>query len=236
MESIEKGYNKMRKKIMFIAVHPDDETLGCGGTILRHKTDEDEIYWLILTEPTVRHYSQEFVNKRKTLLPKISKEYGFNDFYFLGFPAQRLHAIDMQEFIVKIDYVINKIQPNIIYVMFNNDVHSDHRIAFEAVYSCTKSFRKPYINTIYMYETLSETEFAPALQSTSFVPNVYIDITPYMQKKLEIMAMYDTELMQEPYPRSLGSIEALARFRGSRCGVKYAEAFMLLYHYCPTEI
>ena len=80
-----------------------------------------------------------------------------------------------------------------------------------------------------MNDTLSETEFAPALPSTSFIPNVYVDITPYMEKKLEIMKLYESEIMDDPYPRSLSSIEALARVRGSRCGVKYAEAVMLLY-------
>ena len=131
--------------------------------------------------------------------------------------------------IKKIDAVFNEIKPNVVYTMFNNDVHSDHRVAFEAVYSCTKSFRNPFIEAIYMMETLSETEFAPAMQSTSFIPNVYVDITPYMDKKLQIMSIYESEVMKEPYPRSLSSIEALARVRGSRCGVKYAEAFMLLY-------
>ncbi len=99
--------------------------------------------------------------------------------------------------------------------MYSNDVHSDHRVAFEAVYSCTKSFRNSFIEAIYMMETLSETELAPAMQSTSFIPNVYVDITDYFNQKIEIMKLYETELMKEPYPRSLSSIEALAGVRGS---------------------
>lgn len=80
-----------------------------------------------------------------------------------------------------------------------------------------------------MLEALSETEFSPAIPSTSFVPNVYVDITEFMEKKMEIMALYVKEVMPEPYPRSLSSIKALARVRGSRAGVMYAEAFQLLY-------
>ena len=114
-------------------------------------------------------------------------------------------------------------------MMNHTDVHSDHRVAFDAVYSCTKSFRKPFVEQILMIEALSETEFALATQATSFVPNVYVDITPYIEKKLEIMSMYEGELMKEPYPRSLSSVRALARVRGSRAGVMYAEAFQLLY-------
>lgn len=219
-------------KILVVAVHPDDETLGCGGTLLKHKNNGDEIYWLIITSPTLNHpygFTQEVIDKRICLVNQITEKYKFHKVISLNYPTQLLHTVDLRDLIKKIDAVFNKIKPNVVYTMFNNDVHSDHRVAFEAVYSCTKSFRNPFIEAIYMMETLSETEFAPAIQSTSFIPNVYVDITDYFDQKIEIMKLYETELMEEPYPRSLSSIEALARVRGSRCGVKYAEAFMLLY-------
>lgn len=219
-------------KILFIAVHPDDETLGCGGTILKHKSQGDEIYWMIITAPTKNHpcgFSDQVIKERNELIKNVAEKYGFNRTIKCDFPTMMLHAVDLRDLVVTIDSYINEIKPNIIYTMFRNDVHSDHRVAFDAVYSCTKSFRKPFIERILMLEALSETEFAPAIPSTSFVPNVYVDISDFMDEKLEIMSMYEPELMPEPYPRSLSSIEALARVRGSRCGVKYAEAFMLLY-------
>lgn len=222
----------MKNKALFIAVHADDETLGCGGTILKHKSQGDETYWLVITAPTQNHpynFSDIVIRNREVLIEKISKEYSFDGHIVLGYPTQMLHNIDLRELIQSIDEVISDIKPNIIYTMFNNDVHSDHRVAFEAVYSCTKSFRKPFIEKVYMFEALSETEFTPSIPANTFVPNVYVDITDYMDKKLEIMSMYDTELMNPPYPRSLSSIEALARYRGTRAGVMYAEAFMLLY-------
>ena len=221
-----------KAKALFIAVHPDDETLGCGGTILKHKDNGDDIYWLIITSPTKNHsasYSDEFIEERRRLVNKIASEYTFDKTYSLDFPTQCIHQLDLLDMIKQIDKVITEIKPTIIYTMFNNDVHSDHRRAFEAVYSCTKSFRKPYIQKIYMFEALSETEFALSTQTTSFSPNVFVNITKYMSKKLEIMKMYKTEVMDAPYPRSLSSIEALARVRGSRAGVQYAEAFMLLF-------
>lgn len=219
-------------KVLFIAVHPDDETLGCGGTILKHKSQGDEIYWMIITAPTKNHpcgFSDQVIKERNELIKNVAEKYGFNRTIKCDFPTMMLHAVDLRDLVVTIDSYINEIKPNIIYTMFRNDVHSDHRVAFDAVYSCTKSFRKPFIERILMLEALSETEFAPAIPSTSFVPNVYVDISDFMDEKLEIMSMYEPELMPEPYPRSLSSIEALARVRGSRCGVKYAEAFMLLY-------
>lgn len=219
-------------KVLFIAVHPDDETLGCGGTILKHKAQGDEIYWLVVTNAIKNHplgFSDELVTQRDKLVDDISQAYGFHETVKMYLPTQMLHTVDLKDFVVKVDEVFKRVQPNVIYMPFRGDVHSDHRVSFDAIYSCTKSFRKPYINGIYMLEALSETEFSPAVPSTSFVPNVYVDISEYMNKKLEIMSLYEKEIMPEPYPRSLSSIEALARVRGSRAGVMYAEAFMLLY-------
>lgn len=219
-------------KVLVIAVHPDDETLGCGGTLLKHKAQGDEVYWMVVTAATPNHpfnYSNSLVEEKNKRNEAIANQYGFNGVFNLNFPTIFLHTIELHEIIGKMSGVINSIQPNIIYTMFANDVHSDHRVAFDAVYSCTKSFRYPFIEKIYMMETLSETEFAMSLSSKTFIPNVFVDITPYMDKKLEIMSMYDTEVMQEPFPRSLSSIKALARIRGSRAGVMYAEAFQLLY-------
>jgi len=217
-------------KILIISVHPDDETLGCGGTLLKHKDNGDEINWLILTKANDKFISTPNVEQiQADLVKKVSIKYGFEDTFHLSFLEIELDKYPLGEIIREISNYINQIQPSVIYFNHYNDVHSDHRIAFDAIYSCTKSFRYPFITKILMYETLSETEFAPAMQSTSFIPNVYVDITPYMDKKLQIMSIYESEVMKEPYPRSLSSIEALARVRGSRCGVKYAEAFMLLY-------
>ena len=220
------------KKVLFVAVHADDETLGCGGTILKHKAKGDEIHWLLMTGPTENHpyhFTPEHIVERANRVEQVANAYGFDGLHYLGLPTQLLHEFDLREIIQQVDAVLNEVKPNIIYMMNSTDVHSDHRVAFDAVYACTKSFRKPFIEQILMLETLSETEFALATQAKSFIPNVYVDISPYIDRKLEIMQLYPTEIMQEPYPRSLSSIKALARVRGSRAGVMYAEAFQLLY-------
>ena len=219
-------------KVLVVAVHADDETLGCSGTLLKHKALGDEIYWLLLTGPTLNHprrFTEESIQARKEIVNRVVDAYGFDGLEYLELPTQLLHTLDLRDIIKKISEVFKRIQPNIIYTMFANDVHSDHRVAFDAVYSCTKSFRYPFIKKIYMMETLSETEFALAVPAKTFIPNVYVDITDYIDRKLEIMQMYPKEVMLEPYPRSLSSIKAQARLRGSRAGVMYAEAFQLLY-------
>ncbi|MBR6979988.1 MAG: PIG-L family deacetylase [Prevotella sp.] len=218
--------------VLCIAVHADDETLGCGGTILKHKAQGDVINWLLLTGPTLEHpnhFTQQHIDERSKRVQRVADAYGYDSLEYLALPTQLLHTLDLRDIIKRVSEVIKRIKPNVIYMMFANDVHSDHRVAFDAVYSCTKSFRYPFIERIYMMETLSETEFALATPARTFIPNVYVDITEFMERKMEIMALYAKEVMEEPYPRSLSSIKALARLRGSRAGVMYAEAFQLLF-------
>ena len=220
------------KKVLFISVHPDDETLGCGGTILKHKDNGDEIYWLILSGPTLNHpydFSDEQIKNRDMQVNGVTKKYDFHKVYDLFFPTQLLDEINLRDLIMSIDKVINEIKPQVVYLINRSDVHSDHRTAFNAIYSCTKNFRKPFIQKILMYETLSETEFAPAIAENIFMPNVFVDITDFMDKKIEIMKIFDCEVMPDNMPRSISAIKSLAGYRGSRIGVKYAEAFMLLF-------
>ena len=140
----------------------------------------------------------------------------------------RVGEYSMSDLIGKISKIINEVKPNIIYLPFKGDVHSDHRYIFDATYSCTKTFRYPFIKKIYMVETLSETEFAPSTKENSFIPNIFIDISEYMDKKLEIIRVYESELGFHSFPRSKRTIKALGAFRGASAECEYAEAFMLL--------
>jgi len=213
------------KKVLFVSVHGDDETLGCGGTILKHKESGDAIFWLIVTGPE-KDGRKEI---RRKEIEKISIEYGFTKTYNLNISSTKLDLTPTAELIEKISDIVNSVKPGILYLPNRTDVHSDHQITFKAVYSCTKSFRYPFIRRILMYETLSETEFAPPLPENAFMPNVFIDITEFFEKKLEILQLYEGEVMEPPYPRSLETLEALAKLRGSRIGVKYAESFQLIF-------
>ena len=218
------------KKILFVAVHPDDETLGCGGTIIKHKANGDEIYWLIITNISEKYkWDKKKVNERQQEINEVAELYNFDETYKLDFPTMRLDEIPTYQLINSISDKITAIKPDVIYLPNRSDIHTDHQITFKAALSCIKNFRTPFIERILMYEVMSETEFSPALPENSFIPNVFIDISEYLRKKLRIMELFKTELMEEYYPRSLKSIEALARFRGSRIGVNYAEAFMLLF-------
>lgn len=215
----------MINKVLVVAVHPDDETLASGGTLLKYKANGDKIFWLICTTMDKK---DAYFQIREKEIEKVSRLYGFDGVYNLGLKTMRIDEYSMTELVGKISKVINEVQPNIIYLPFSGDVHSDHRNIFEASYSCTKSFRYPFIKKIYMMETVSETEFAPSNPSGSFTPNVFVDINDFMEKKLEIMRTFKSELALHPFPRSERNLRALATLRGATIGCEYAESFMLL--------
>ena len=215
----------MKNNILVVAVHPDDETLGCGGTLLKHKANGDKIHWLICT--TLKKNNSYF-KKREIEISKVSKLFKFNSIHRLSFETAKVDQYGVSQLIEKISKVINKVKPNIIYLPFRDDVHTDHRKIFEASYSCTKSFRYPFIKKIFMMETLSETEFTPSIKEYGFTPNTFVDISKYISKKIEIMKVYKSELKKHPFPRSEKNIRALATFRGSASRCKFAESFMLL--------
>tara|TARA_R110002072_G_scaffold1989_2_gene16434 strand:+ start:154693 stop:155358 length:666 start_codon:yes stop_codon:yes gene_type:complete len=216
------------KNILVIAVHPDDETLGAGGTILRHIAEGDQVHWLILTGISKDlGYSQEKISQRENEIEKVSKMYQLASTRSLNFPTTKLDSIELGTIISAISEKINDIKPEVLYLPFSNDVHSDHKVAFEAAYSCTKSFRYPFIKKVLLMETISETNFSTSHQNT-FAPNYYVNITEYIDKKVDIMKVYKSELGEHPFPRSEKSIKALATLRGSESNCIEAEAFMLI--------
>lgn len=216
-------------KVLVVSVHPDDETLGCGGTLLKHIENNDETYWMIITKADVFiGFSEEFIKERKNQIDIVSKMYNFKKVFNLGFLTTKLHLLDFNELISSISLVINDVKPDIVYMNNRSDIHTDHQVAAKAIISCTKSFRYPFIKKILMYECISETEMAPPFMENIFVPNVYSDISKYIDKKLEIMKVYTSEVQKAPLPRSIENIKALATYRGASCGCNYAEAFMLV--------
>ncbi len=215
--------------VVVIAAHPDDETLGVGGTMLKHISNHDNVYWLIATNMLESEgFSLEQIKKRQDEIDRAGKMLGVSGIEKLNFASMSLTDNSLKELIPKISQNFNQVKPDVIYVMNRSDAHSDHRILFDAVMACTKSFRYPFIKKVLMYECISETEFAPALPEKAFIPNYYVDITGFLNKKLEIMEIYESEVSEHPFPRSLRNITALATFRGASVGVEYAEAFQLI--------
>ena len=219
----------MKRNILIIAPHPDDETLGCGGTILKHRQAGDNIFWLLLTEPGINgEFTESMAAQRGEAVRQVQAAFRFNKVFRPGLPVLQLDTIPFKNIVQTVGGIINEIQANVLYIPFEGDVHSDHSITFKAAWSAGKTFRCPSVEEIYAYETISETEFSVPLASSIFLPNTFQDISNYMNEKLRVAALYKNEMDAHPFPRSLEHLKALAIHRGAACGCDYAEAFMCL--------
>ena len=218
----------MAVKTLVIAPHPDDETLGCGGTLLRRKAEGAEIAWLMATAMTeAGGWSAEQVKQRDAEIDKVSGMYGFDAVFRLDFPTTRLDTVPMADVVGAIADALKQFQPSELLIPHPADVHSDHRVVFDAATACSKWFRHDSISRVLAYETVSETEFGFATGST-FQPNVFVDITDHLERKLDTMRIYASELGTFPFPRSIETIRAKAQVHGATSGFAAAEAFQLL--------
>ena len=218
----------MSEKILFVAPHPDDETLGCGGAILRHRDEGDDIHWMIVTCMSPEGgYSKEQIEKRGAEIGSVKEAYGFSSVHELGFPTVTLDTVPMAEMVGAVAKVVKELSPEVIYVPFRGDAHSDHAVVFDAVAACSKWFRYPSIRKVMVYETLSETDFGYG-ERMGFRPNVFVDISPYLEHKIKILRLFEGEIREHPFPRSVEAIRGLAKVRGAASGFSAAEAFMLI--------
>lgn len=217
------------RDVLVVAPHPDDETLGCGGTLLKHKDQGDNIHWMIVTGMKEEYgFPAARVMQREQEIGVVSESYPFDSVEMLGYPPARLHPAMLNEMVDQISRIFRRIKPHVLYLPYPGDAHTDHRVVFDAAVACTKWFRHPYVKRVLVYETLSETDFGMRPEDNGFRPNVFVDISGYLGKKLEIMETFASEMADFPFPRSRKAIESLAALRGAAAGVDAAEAFMLV--------
>ena len=214
-------------KYLIVATHPDDETLGAGGLILRKKAEGNEVYVLNMTHMDVAYgYKEDRVARRNNEIETMIKHYNLDGYYNLKLKPSGIDSYLEGDILQKISSVFNEIKPNVIILPYHKDVHSDHRVTFDLCYSCTKSFRYPFIRKILMMETISETDFAIA--DYTFKPNYFVDISEYIDKKVDIAKIFNGEILEHPFPRSERNIRAYGTTRGAMIGVNSAEAFVLV--------
>ena len=215
-------------KTLVIAPHPDDEILGVGGTLLKRKSQGHKLAWVIVTKPSsVLDWSEKQISKRKAQIKDITNKLDFDKVYQLDFPAASLTQDYLPSLIKSIDQTIKDFSPNEVFFPHIGDVHSDHKIIHKAVLSASKSFRNSKLKRLIVYETLSETEYGLD-RSKVFFPNLFIDITKFLDQKINLMKIYSSEIEDFPFPRSKESIKSLAKFRGTSCNCLAAEAFEIL--------
>ena len=217
-------------KILIIAPHPDDEVLGCGGTIKKYTKKGDVVFLCIATKAYTPDWTEEFIANRKKEIELSVKTLGINKLFLLDFPTVKLDTISQKEINDSILKVVQEVKPEIVFIPFEGDINKDHKLIFEAALVALRPSFESSVKKIYCYEVLSETEWAKPAQKIEnvFIPNYYEDISDYLEDKIKAMECYKTEIKEYPHPRSLEGIKILAQKRGTESGLKLAEAFMLI--------
>ncbi len=215
-------------KTLVVAPHPDDEILGCGGLLLRRKAAGAKLGWLLVTGMEEEAgYMPEQVRRRDAEIAQVVALVGFDDVFDLRFPPARLSESSIPDLIDRFSEAFNSFQPDEVLVPHRSDAHTDHRLVFDAAAACTKWFRHPFVRRVLAYETISETDVSLGAEC-AFNPNYFVDIGEFLERKLELVAVYQSELGEFPFPRSVEAIRAMAMLRGATSGFKAAEAFQLL--------
>lgn len=216
------------KKILIIAPHMDDEVLGCGGIIAKHKDSGDNVSVIFVAHRVYNHrFNEQRNNTEKSHAINAKGVLCYDDAIFLDLNDERLDTC-IQDILIPLEEYIFKVKPDIIYCPFRGDNSQDHRAVFDATRVAARPSAAIFVKRLYMYEVPSSTEQSPPLQENAFLPNYYVNITKHIDKKIEAYGCYETEKRHYPHPRSEEAIKILAQKRGIESGFEYAEAFMML--------
>ncbi len=217
-------------KILVVAAHPDDEVLGCGGTLARFK-DQNEINVLFMTNGVsarVAKKKKDIIDRKKSCL-KLFKYLSLPKPVFYNFPDNQLDKIPLLKIVKKIEKKIRTFKPSVIITHYSHCLNIDHRKTFEAVITACRPINNLSVKKILSFEIPSSTDWA-LFKNKNFQPNYFIDISNQIEEKLKLLKFYKKELRNYPHSRSLRSVKSLASVRGVSCGTKYAEAFYLNRH------
>ena len=224
----------MKNKVLVVVAHPDDEILGCGGTLINHIKNQDQVQ-VVFTSDSV--FARKHVGKtskkntsafRASKAKKVSSMLGFKDPIFLNYPNLVLTRLDILNLNNDLKKIIQKYLPNIVYTHFYNDLHHDHRATYEATLIACKTQYFSNVKKILSFEVPSATEQCLGSGKNIFNPNVFVDIKNSIQLKKKAMKIYKDELLSYPNSRSEKGTENISQFRGNMVGLEYAESFELI--------
>lgn len=218
----------MNDSVIIIAPHPDDEVLGCGGVIARFIDEGRKVYVAIVTKGCKPLYTKEQVKSGRQEVKKAHKILGITATYFLDFPAAELDQVMHRKINQSLSELFRKIQPQSVFIPFFGDLHCDHRLSFVSALVASRPVSVFSPRQIYVYETLSETNWNAPYITPTFVPNVFIDIEKYLDKKLNAFRCFKSQCKKFPHERSVECLEYLAKLRGAQVNRKAAEAFILV--------
>lgn len=217
------------KRILVVAAHSDDEALGCGGTIIAQTELGAEVTVMFLTDGVGARNSKgadRQVLRRSKASRKAGKIMGVQNIVQLDFPDNKLDSLPILEVVQSIEPIVAEIQPSVILTHSVHDLNVDHRVCHKAVLTATRPQPSHHVRKILGFEVPSSTEWS--FSAPGFFANCFVDISSQLETKLKALGAYDEEMRDAPHPRSIGSVEALARWRGATVGCAAAEAFSVI--------
>lgn len=220
--------------ILVIAAHPDDEVLGCGGTIARFVQEGKKVFIAILGEGMTSRYEQRenadatLVNALHSNAHEVSTFLGASDLFLFNLPDNRFDSLPLLDVVKTIEGLIERLHPSDVFTQHGGDLNIDHVVTYRATLTATRPMVGQSVKTLYSYEVPSSTEWAFAKFAPWFSPNVFFDVSQTIEKKIAAMQMYESESRPFPHPRSPEALKAVAMRWGSVVGVEYAEAFEVI--------
>ncbi|MCS3710961.1 PIG-L deacetylase family protein [Salinibacter ruber] len=222
------------KSILVVAAHPDDEVLGCGGTIARRVEEGHDVYIAVLGEGITSRYEdrddadQALVESLASTSREVGEFLGAEKVYLDEFPDNRFDTVPLLKVIKSIEDLIDTVHPEVVYTQHGGDLNIDHNVVYRATLTATRPMIECPVREVYAYEVASSTEWAFQEFSPPFRPNTFVEIEDTLDRKVEAMQMYETEARSYPHPRSPKSLRAIARNWGRTAGMQAAEAFELV--------
>ena len=215
------------KRILAVAAHPDDEALGCGGTLARHAREGDEVYALFMTDGVGARGAGGATGRRKAA-QEAAKALGIKKCVFNRFPDNAMDGMPLLDVVKAVEKTIRQVAPHIIYTHHGGDLNIDHAVTARAVLTACRPLPGAGVEAIYGFEVLSSTEWAGPAPGNAFCPAHFVDIDTDFAAKRKAVNAYSPEMRPFPHPRSPEAIAALAVLRGAQAGMKKAEAFTVI--------
>ncbi len=209
------------RRVLVIAAHPDDEVLGCGGTLALHARAGTEVYGAIACEGESLRYGPGGVSQAEHTR-QAAQTLGLRDVRVFGFPDQRLDTVTLTDIIAPLEQLVCEVRPDVVYCQYGGDVNRDHELLFKAALVATRP-TEHCIGAVYAFDTASSTEWA---YPRSFIPDTWVDVTATLETKLAAMACYESEVRPYPHPRSLDALRNRAKAWGHQTCMEAAEVFM----------
>lgn len=225
------------ESILVVAAHPDDEVLGCGGTIAWHVERGDAVHVLILAEGLTsrsqhrdRQAASEGLNELALAAQAAHRVLGSASLRLEDFPDNRMDSVDLLDIVKRVEEAVEQHMPSIVYTHHAGDVNIDHCKIHAAVVTACRSTPSATVRQLLFFEVPSSTEWQPPGSAVPFLPNVFVDISRVLERKVAALGCYAGEMREFPHSRSIQAVRALAQWRGASSGLPAAEAFMLGRH------